>query len=583
MYSRSLDEPVRHYPRTMSPKRRTLAAALIVASTVFLGGTAASYADTVPAGDRVTSYAADVHLDGDGVLHVEETVALEATGDSVTRVLQTKVRADADRDRVWELKNLSATVDEQSAPVKTDEVDEGTKVTVTTGTGAKTVVYTYDVIGTVAESAEGREVSWPVVQGFDSVIPRATISASIPFASWVACFAGRPGSGKPCTSSQLAESAALEIEQLAVPPQGRVTFLTGLTADATVKPNAKFKDRWSLGRAFSVDGTTVGLSALLLGLAVLGAALLWLLRGRDAAKATAAAGVSARPVLDGPDGPRFAAPDGIRPGQLGTVADESADLVDITATLLDLAVRNYLVITELPRSGEFGKLDWKLTRRHEGGPELLAYEKALLDAVFADGPEVTVSSLGPALRPRLDAVRDGLYNDVVSQGWFKQRPDAVRNRWTTAGLVLVGAGAVLTVVLAAVSKFGLVGLAVMLGGVALWLAGQEAPARTARGAQVLGRIAALRAYLAAESSADLPENRRLEFASRCLPYALVLGLTEKWALEIAATDDDADPDEGIGWYDGPDNWHLSDIGESLSNFVTSFNGTLSAGRRLFAD
>src|SRR6266545_3597974 len=498
----------------MSLKRRLLPAAPIVAFvTGLLSGTAVAHA-AARAEDTVSSYTADVSLGGDGVLHVKETVALAASGDSVSRVLQTKVRADADRDRVWELKNVSATVDSQSAQVKTEDTDGGTKVTVQTGSGTKTIVYSYDVVGAVAESAEGREVSWPVVQGFDSAIPTAKINANIPFASWVACFAGRPGSSKPCTTSQLAETAGLQIEQLGVPAEGRVTFLVGLTSDATVKPNATFKDRWTLGRAFSADGTTLGLSALLLGLAALGAAALWLLRGRDASRVNNAAGVSARPVLDGADGPQFAAPDGIRPGQLGTVADESADLVDITATLLDLAVRNYLSITELPRSGEFGRLDWTLTRRHEGGPELLPYEKA---------------------------------------------------------------------VLAAVSKFGLVGLAMMLGGVALTIAGQEAPARTARGSQVLGRIAALRAYLDSESAADLPEERRQEFASRCLPYAAVLGLTEKWALEIAATDDDADPDAGIGWYGGPDNWHLSNIGESLTNFVTAVNGTLSSGRRLFAD
>ncbi len=211
----------------------------------------------------------------------------------------------------------------------------------------------------------------------------------------------------------------------------------------------------------------------------------------------------------------------------------------------------------------------------------MPYEKALLDAVFADGETVQVSTLGTALRSRLNLVREQLYSDVVTQGWFASRPDAVRNRWTTAGLVLLGAGVLLTIVLAIATKYGLVGFAVMLAGLALTLVGQVAPARTARGAAVLGRVAGLQQYLANETSADLPHSHRLEFASRCLPYAAVLGLTEKWALEIAATDDDDDPDAGIGWYSGPENWHLSDIGESLSNFVTAFGGTLSTGRRLF--
>ena len=39
----------------------------------------------------------------------------------------------------------------------------------------------------------------------------------------------------------------------------------------------------------------------------------------------------------------------VRPGHVGTVADERVDPIDITATLIDLAVHGHLRITELPR------------------------------------------------------------------------------------------------------------------------------------------------------------------------------------------------------------------------------------------
>jgi hypothetical protein len=561
----------------MSVKRRLLPAALFVsASTAFVAlGTVPAHA----ADDRITAYSAEATLTRDGVLQVKETVELTAGSDTFRRTLTNRVRSDADRDRIYDIKDVSATVNGKPAEgFENAGVDNGRQLSLKVPGQAK-IVYSYTVDNVVADSTEGREVSWPVVQGFPTVVPKAAVTVNVPFATWVTCFAGRVGSGMPCTSSQLAESAALQIEQNGVPAGGRLTFLTGLSDQATVQPNAQFKTRWTLGHAFTVDGATLGLGGLLLGLGVLAAAALWFFRGRDAGKTTSAG--PERPVLDAADGPQFAAPDGIRPGQLGTVVDETADVVDITATLLDLAVRNYLTIEELPRETQFGKLDWQLQRLNAGGPELLSYEKALLDAVFADGDNVLVSELGPALRPRLALVREQLYSDVVTQGWFASRPDAVRNRWTTAGLVLLGAGVVLTIVLAVATKFGLVGFAVMLAGVALTLAGQVAPARTARGAAVLGRVAGLQRYLTDQTSADLPQSHRLEFASRCLPYAAVLGLTEKWALEIAATDDDDDPDAGIGWYSGPESWRLSDIGESLSNFVTAFGGTLTTARRLF--
>jgi hypothetical protein len=569
----------------MSLKRRLVPAALLIplATAVTALLLAAPASATGAADDRITAYRAEGSLDGSGVLKVKETVKVTPGAATVSRTLQTRVRSSTDEDRKYELENISASVNGKPAEgFQNSETDDGREITVH-ASGESEIVYSYDVVGVVADSIDGREVSWPIVQGFSSSIPKASVSVTVPFASWITCFAGRPGSSMPCTSSQLGESAAIEIEQNGVPAGGRLTFRAGLSPQATVPPNAEFATRWSLGRAFTADSSTLGLSALLLGLGVLGAAALWFVRGRDASRVDESAGVPARPVLDSENGPQFAAPDGIRPGQVGTVVDETADVVDITATLLDLAVRNYLTIIELPRSSEFGRLDWRLERLNAGGPELLPYEKALLDAVFADGDAVTVSDLGPALRPRLGLVREHLYADVVSQGWFAQRPDAVRNRWTTAGVVLILAGAVLTLILAIATKFALGGLAVMLAGVALALAGQVAPARTARGSAVLGRIAGLQAYLRNESSTDLPEHHRLEFASRCLPYAAVLGLTDKWALEIANTDDDDDPDAGIGWYSGPENWHLSDIGQSLSNFVTALSGSLTASRRLFAD
>ena len=52
----------------------------------------------------------------------------------------------------------------------------------------------------------------------------------------------------------------------------------------------------------------------------------------------------------------FGVPDGIRPGQVGTLQDERADVVDVTATIVDFAVRGHLHIKEL------GGNDWELTR-----------------------------------------------------------------------------------------------------------------------------------------------------------------------------------------------------------------------------
>jgi uncharacterized protein (TIGR04222 family) len=266
---------------------------------------------------------------------------------------------------------------------------------------------------------------------------------------------------------------------------------------------------------------------------------------------------------------------------MGTLVDERADVVDVSSTIIDLAVRNYLFVEELPRS-EFGHHDWLLRRRNDAGDELLAYEREVFQAIFAAGDEVRVSELEAVLRDRLPGVQALMYDDMVGQGWFNERPDAVRGRWTTAGWVLLAAGAVLTVVLAAASAFGLVGIAVVLAGVALAGVGQVAPARTARGSRVLAELKQFRSYLEDPEVDDIPVAQREELISRFYPYALVFGLGERWAQALAATDADDTPDAPIYWYGAPQNWHLSDAAPTMVRLAAALSGAISS-RRLLAD
>ena len=166
--------------------------------------------------------------------------------------------------------------------------------------------------------------------------------------------------------------------------------ILGLDADANVEPSTDLRPRWSLARAFTASGPQllVALAVVLLGL--LAAVLLWWTRGRDSGHDGT---VRVRPLLDRGDGSLvFAPPSAVRPGQMGTLVDEHADVVDVASTVIDLAVRNYLFIEEQPRA-QFGRGDWLLRKRNDAGDELLPYEREVFDAIFADRDNVLVSDL----------------------------------------------------------------------------------------------------------------------------------------------------------------------------------------------
>jgi uncharacterized protein (TIGR04222 family) len=565
---------------------RVLAAGLLLAfvALVLLGQVPTAYAESVADQASIKNYEGTVRVNADGTLGVHEAVTYDFGGtptDSVQRVITTREQYDATDDRLYDVSDLTADADQVRVDTSVDSGDTSDTMTVSFAqaqSGEVTVTYDYQVDGTVAETPDGLEVRWPVVQGFDLPIANATVRWNAPNALWMSCLAGSPGSSRPCTTSQLVDVAAPTMTQVDLKAGGELVGILGLDASANVEPSTDLKARWSLSRAFTASGPQLAVALAVVLLGVLAALLLWWTRGRDSGHEGK---IRVRPLLDRGDGSLvFAPPSAVRPGQMGTLVDEHADVVDVASTVLDLAVRNYLFIEEQPRA-QFGRGDWLLRKRNDAGDELLPYEREVIEAIFAGSDNVLVSELEAVLRPRLSDVQALLYDDMVRQGWFGERPDAVRSRWTTAGWVLVAAGVVLTGILAAVTTYGLVGLGVILAGVALAGSGQVAPARTSRGSKVLRELQDYRAYLEAGDIDDIPLAQREELVSRFYPYAVVFGIGDRWAAALAAMDVDDTPDEPLYWYGAPEDWHLSNAGTSLPSMAQALSNAIGS-RRLLA-
>src|SRR3970040_1294152 len=80
-------------------------------------------------------------------------------------------------------------------------------------------------------------------------------------------------------------------------------------------------------------------------------------------------------------------PAGLTPAEAGTLMDESVDMRDITATMVDLAVRGYLKIEEREEEAFLGL--WKRreyvfhrTELTAGTKALEPHEREVLDGIF---------------------------------------------------------------------------------------------------------------------------------------------------------------------------------------------------------
>lgn len=344
--------------------------------------------------------------------------------------------------------------------------------------------------------------------------------------------------------------------------------------------------------------TGMGIFAPLLALAGM-SALVWT-RGRDEQYAGLTPGLApgageqaatVRRSRPGTVAVQFSPPSGVQPGMIGTLIDERADTVDVTATLLDLAVRGFLTITETKKS--FGRTDWLLTRTvpSRDARALTGYEETLLEGVFARDNEVRLSELKNSFASTLSLVQSSMYTEVVRRGWFRRSPQAQRNSWSGFGSLLIILGFICAFFLGGLVPAGrpftdfpvrgttVLAIGLVLSGMIVKVLGKRMASRTADGSAVLAQSLGFRQYLVTAEANQIKFEEAQQIFSAYLPYAIVFGVASKWAKtfeQVAA----AAAAQGVVinppiWYVGT-NWGSGGFFDSMTSGVDDF-ATQAAG------
>ncbi|MER7547199.1 DUF2207 domain-containing protein [Actinomadura sp.] len=544
-------------------------------------------AGTIAASERVLKDEVVLTAGRGGVTKVKETIVYRFAGHKgFERTFRTRDHESLSEDRVWRIGGLRASSPD-GGPARVSMSSEGLRTIVEVSgakklTGDYTVVLEYDLRGAITPMGAVEELRWPVIGGWKVPLDeaKATVDGGAMIRS-VNCFTGPIGSTIGCTQyyTNHAHTQGVYAQQGMLPGE-YLTVVAGLPA-GTTGGRALYERRHTLATAFSVNAVTGGALAGLLVLLVGGVVALYLLRGRDARVVVKKAAEGDQAPLAGAE---FEPPDGVRPGQIGTLIDEQADVIDVTATIVDLAVRGYLLIEEEDRAVT-GRLDWTLRRLDRPQVDLLPYERILLDALLTapDGSgrdAVKLSELGGTFATKLAQVRSAMYDDVVKQGWFARRPDTVRSRWTLAGILVTLLGIAATVALALTTEWALAGLALIIAGAALAYGGQYMPAKTARGATVLAHTIGFRAFLERGAVPDeaAASRQRIALFSRFLPYAVVFDTVPKWAETVKDAGERAEGADNLYWYEGPAEWDLSKFAESMRTFTLATSGSISQSR-----
>jgi uncharacterized membrane protein len=287
--------------------------------------------------------------------------------------------------------------------------------------------------------------------------------------------------------------------------------------------------------------------------------------------------------------PEYSAPDNLRPIEIGSLLDFKTDNKDLSATIIDLAVRGYIKIIETKKSKLIGKdklsYSFELTGKEES--ELAFFEADILSGLRGLAPTgytaealknkssliVPLDSLKQKFYTTANKLKSDVRKGMVTQGYFASNPLTAGGRlFVLGGLLFLstfilgafGMGLIIGLVMSALIAFGF---------------GVLMPARTAKGVAALEASKGLKMYLetaekdrikmlqspdAKYASAHEAPVKTVELFEKLLPYAMILGVENQWAKQF----------EGIyntppSWYEG--NWTAFNTGLLMGSLNNSMN------------
>src|SRR5262249_23023442 len=193
----------------------------------------------------------------------------------------------------------------------------------------------------------------------------------------------------------------------------------------------------------------------------------------------------------------------------------------------------YIKIAEVPSGGGFfSKTDYRFTRLKDAG-DLKPYERRLYDQLFEGRTTVLMSELETKFYPVFGQVKDGLYEGLGRDGYFDGHPEGVRSGFLVLGCLALAAalllsGLVQTWMLGRVFVLPII-LTAIAGVICVAITSRVMPRKSQKGRIAWERIAGLEEYIRRGGGGDIKAHGRQGNFERLPPYAIVVGLSVRWA------------------------------------------------------
>lgn len=277
-------------------------------------------------------------------------------------------------------------------------------------------------------------------------------------------------------------------------------------------------------------------------------------------------------------GAEYEPPLDLRPAEIGVIMDERADTLDVSATIVDLAVRGYLTIKEVSKKWIFGATDYLLVKKETSREGLLGYEKKLLDELFFKKGEVKLSELKNEFYKSLKKVKKELYKEVTAKKLFNGNPDLIRKKYLLISITLTIFAFLCFFIAVNILNSILLGISLgfIISGILFIIISFFMPRKTALGRETYRKAKGYKLFVSGTEKYRQPFFEKENVFMEVLPYAIVFGVTKK--LAKAMEDMSIKPPKPT-WYLGAAAFNPYRFANNIDNFSHSLSSAIATAPR----
>ena len=498
----------------------------------------------VCADERILEFHSDVLVRADGWIEVRETITVMAEGREIRRGIYrdfpTRYRDRQGLDYVVDYQPLALLRNARPEPFHSVDLDNGVRTYFGSrdrflDPGRHSYEFSYRANRLLGFFADHDELYWNVTgNGWAFPIDRASATVRFDFPVdpedlEVSAYTGREYETGSDFEARIDPDGSVHVRSTRVlPPVHGLTIAVSWPKGLVAAPTRLDRAGWLLRDNRNLLVALAGLLALFAYYIPV-----WRQFGRDPEEGVIVT--------------RYEPPAGYSPASLRYIRQMYYDNKVMTAAVLNLAVKGYLRIVRDGDEHVLEKLETGAT-----APETAAGERELYDALFAESSSIRLKNTNHRrLRRAKEAHRKSLEQDYRRK-YFR----------TNLLLSLPGAAIVIASAIVALTLSGrppaVIVLAVALNVAVMLFFGWIMRRPTLRGRKLLDELLGFKDYLDVAEKDELnlrnPPEKTPELFEAYLPFALALGVEQRWAEKFAAVLASIRGEDGHGyrpaWYGG---------------------------------